>query len=451
MEDELATGGYKPLSSEVAALNREEFDRASSVAIKTYETNELLSDYQGNYKDIVKLAHFYADKIGIIKSAVRVYTTFTSGDIKLDGGTKKNTLFIENFIKSTKLNKVLRQSIFDFYKAGNFFWFREKDAAGRTVWIHQLAPADVIVRGHRMDRPIADLAVQSMDEDTLPNGLRRNNDGTYSLPIEQTYQCANEREGYSRYGKSLLTSTFEPIQHIEELMDMEKQTMKEVVEFLIIFTLGDKDRPASDKQLQKLSEKVRNLKATSRLVGNHTLKAEAIRPDITVFNKEKYEVPMQMLLQSLGITPSIFTGEGSYATATAGMTSAKQAMENARQEIVDTLTTLFEDVAMEAGLDPNKNPVVSLGKLNLNDEKIQHAILRDLYLDGIISAETYAEMHNYVLDDEQREIEEERKKYDIEPRQMSSTMSSKSGPGRPEENDDNVNKPNQDRKPSTDT
>lgn len=451
MEDDVAVGGYKSLSSEFASLNREEFDRVSSVTIKNYETNELLADYQGNYKKIVKLAHFYADKVGIIKSAVRVYTTFTCGEIKLDGGTKKNTLFIENFIKSTKLNKILRQSIYDFYKAGNFFWFREKDAAGRTVWIHQLAPADVIVRGHRRDRPIAYLEVQSMDEDTLPNGLKRNNDGTYSLPIEQTYQCANEREGYSRYGKSLLTSTFEPIQHIEELMDMEKQTMKEVVEFLIIFTLGDKDRPASDKQLQKLSEKVRNLKATSRLVGNHTLKAEAIRPDITVFTKEKYEVPMQMLLQSLGITPSIFTGEGSYATATAGMTSAKQAMENARQEIIYTLTTLFEDVAIEAGLDPNKNPVVSLGKLNLNDEKIQHSILRDLYLDGIISAETYAEMHNYVLDDEQREIEEERNKYKIEPRQMSSTMSSKSGPGRPEEDNDNTNKPNQDRKPSTDT
>lgn len=449
MEEELAVGGYKPLSSEIASTKREEFDRVTSVSVTSYEANELLADYQNNFHKIVSLSHFLADKVGIIKSAVRVYVTFTTGEIRLDGGTKRNKAFIEKFIKKTKLNKVLRQSVQDLYKAGNFFWFREKDAVGNTVWVHQLSPRDVTVKGHKMDRPIAKLKLQTTDEETIPRGLKKSTGidvGLYDLPIEQTYQCANDREGYSRYGKTILTSTFEPVQHMEELMDMEKQSMKEVVEFLIIFTLGDRDRPAGDKQIQKLSEKVRNLKSTSRLVGNHTLKADAIRPDLAVFNPQKYEVPMKLLLQSLGITPSIFTGEGSYATATAGMTSAKQAMESARQEIIDTLTTLFEDITREAGLDPDKNPTVNLGKLNLNDEKIQHAILRDLYLDGIISAETYAEMSGYVLDDEQREIEEE-KKYNIQPRQMSSTMSN--GGGRPAENGD-PNKPNQDKKPSTD-
>lgn len=450
-QEELAVGGYKPhLSSEIASYKREEYERINSVSMEGYETNDLLKDYQGNYKQIVSLGHFYADKIGIIKSAVKVYVTFTAGEIKLDGGTKRNKKFIESFIKKTKLNKVLRQSTMDFYKAGNFFWFREKDINGNTIWVHQLAPADVLVRGHKRDRPIASVELRGAP-DTIPSGLERKtslNPHSYELPIEQTYQCANDREAYSRYGKTILTSTFEPVQHMEELMDMEKQTMKEVVEFLIIFTLGDKDRPAGDKQLKALSEKVRNLKATSRLVGNHTLKADAIKPDLAVFNPAKYEVPMKMLLQSLGITPSIFTGEGSYATATAGMTSAKQSMETARQEIIDTLTTLFEDVAKEAGLDPEKNPRVTLGNLNLNDEKIQHAILRDLYLDGIISAETYAEMHNYVLEDEQAEIKEE-KKFDIQPRQMSSTMGGSAEGGRPEE-DGNPNKPNQEKKPSTD-
>lgn len=450
MEEEIAVGGYKPHSSEIASYNREEFDRVSSASVLNYEANCLLADYQNNYHKIVSLSHFLTDKVGIIKSAVRVYVTFTCGEIRLDGGTKRNKAFFEKFIKTTKLNKVLRQSVQDYYKAGNFFWFREKDESGKTVWIHQLSPRDVTVKGHKMDRPVAKLKLHTTDEETIPKGLVKEtgvDTGLYKLPILQTYQCANDREGYSRYGKTILTSTFEPVQHMNELMDMEKQSMKEVVEFLIIFTLGDKDRPAGDKQIQKLSEKVRNLKSTSRLVGNHTLKADAIRPDLTVFSPEKYEVPMKMLLQSLGITPSIFTGEGSYATATAGMTSAKQAMETARQEIIDTLTTLFEDIAKENGLDPEKNPSVNLGKLNLNDEKIQHAIIRDLYLDGIISAETYAEMSGYVLDDEQKEIEEE-KKYNIQPRQMSSTMGG--GGGRPEE-DGNSNKPNQEKKPSTDT
>lgn len=452
MEEEIAIGGYKPLSSEIASSKREEFERISSISITSYEANELLADYQANYHKIVSLAHFLTDKVGIIKSAVRVYVTFTSGEIRLDGGTKRNKAFIEKFIKRTKLNKVVRQSVQDLYKAGNFFWYREKDASGQTIWVHQLAPKDTIVKGHKMDKPVARLKLHTNDPDTIPNGLKKDNSldiGTYILPIDQTYQCAIDREGYSRYGKTILTSTFEPIQHMEELMDMEKQSMKEVVEYLIIFTLGDKDRPAGDKQIQRLSDKVKNLKSTSRLVGNHTLKAQAIKPDLAVFNPQKYEVPMKLLLQSLGITPSIFTGEGSYATATAGMTSAKQSMESARQEIIDTLTSLFEDVAREAGLDADKNPTVTLGKLNLNDEKIQHAILRDLYLDGIISAETYAEMSGYVLDDEQKEIDEERNKYDIQPRQMSSTMSN--GGGRPSDSNNPSAQPNQDKKPSTDT
>lgn len=449
MEEEIAVGGIKPLSNELASNKREEFERTNSVSVLNYEANTLLADYQNNYKEIVALSHFLADKVGIIKSAVRVYINFTIGEIRLDGGTKKNKVFLEKFIKQVKLNKVLRQSVLDFYKAGNFFWYREKDESGKTVWVHQLSPRDVDVKGHKMDRPVAKLKLHTTDPDTIPNGLKKSTGidvGLYDLPILQTYQCANDREGYSRYGKTILTSTFEPVQHMEELMDMEKQAMKEVVEFLIIFTLGDKDRPAGDKQIKALSEKVKNLKNTARLVGNHTLKADAIRPDLAVFNPQKYEIPMKLLLQSLGITPSIFTGEGSYATATAGMQSAKQAIETSRQEIIDTLTTLFADIAKENGLDPEKNPTVNLGKLNLNDEKIQHAIIRDLYLDGIISAETYAEMSGYVLDDEQREIQEE-KKYDIQPRQMSSTMG---GGGRPEEDNDNTNKPNQDKKPSTD-
>lgn len=452
-EQDIAVGGYKPLSTEIGSVKREEYERTASISVRNYETNDLLADYQGNYHDIVRLSHFYADKIGIVKSAVKVYVTFTGGEIKLDGGTKRNRTFIEKFVKQTKLNKVLRQSVQDLYKAGNFFWYREKDASGKTIWVHQLAPIDVTVKGHRMDRPIAEVKLHGEPE-TIPKGLKKKNGSldasVYVLPLEQTYQCANDREGYSRYGKTILTSTFEPIQHMEELMDMEKQTMKEVVEFLIIFTLGDKDRPAGDKQLKALSEKVRNLKSTSRLVGNHTLKAQAVKPDLAVFNPDKYEVPMKMLLQSLGITPSIFTGEGSYATATAGMASAKQAMETARQEIIDTLTSLFEDVAREAGFDPEKNPKVGLGKLNLNDEKVQHAILRNLYLDGIISAETYAEMHNYVLSDEQKEIDEEREKFDIQPRQMSSTMGGNSDEGGRPEEDGNPNKPDQSKKPSTD-
>jgi hypothetical protein len=451
LEEEIAVGGYKHLpSTEIASYKREEYERINSVSMKGFETNDLLANYQQNYKKIVPLAHFYADKVGIVKSAIRVYVTFTAGNIKLDGGLKKNRQFFENFIKRVKLNKVLRQSTQDFYKAGNFVWFREKDKTGKTIWVHQLAPADVEIKGHRMDRPIAKVKING-DPATIPNGLNKTNDleSYYDLPVDQTYQCANDREGYSRYGKSILTSAFEPIQHMEELMDMEKQTMKEVVEFLIIFTLGDKDRPASNGQLKKLSEKVKNLKSTSRLVGNHTLKADAIKPDLAVFNPDKYQIPMKNLLQSLGITPSIFTGEGSYATADVGMTSAKQTMEQARSEIVDVLETMFRDIAIENGLNPDKNPDISLGKLNLNDEKIQHTILRDLYLDGIISAETYAEMHNYDLEHEQGEIELERKNYKIEPRQMSSTMSGKEE-GRPAEEPNGKNAPNQNKKPSTD-
>lgn len=453
MEEEIAVGGYKPKDEtyySTAAVNREEFSRTSSLTVtNNLEANLLLADYQGNYKDIVSLAHYYADKHGIVKSSIRVYVTFTYGDIRLDGGLKKNKVFIEKVIKDLKLNKILRQSLQDLYKAGNFFWFREKDEKGKTVWIHQLSPTDMNVKGHKLGRPIAEVDLHTNDEETIPNGLRSDSFGRFKLPYYQTYQCSIDREGYSRYGKSIVTAAFEPLQHIEELMDMEKQSMKEVIDFLIIFTLGDKDRPAGEKSLKALSEKVRNLKSTSRMVGNHTLKADAIRPDMAVFSPTKYEVPMKMLLQSLGITPSIFTGEGSYATASAGMTSAKQTMENARQEIVDTLDQLFYDMAVEAGLNPDKNPKVSLGKLNLNDEKIQHAILRDLYLDGVISAETYAEQHGYNIDDEQAEVNDE-KKYNIEPRPMSSTMSFGGAGGRPSDSPQGSTAPNNDKKPSTD-
>lgn len=453
--EEVATGGYVPKTEAEytfgSASNPEERTRYSSQVLHNagLETNKLLADYQNNFPKIVSLSHFYADKIGLVKSSIRVYVTFTYGDILFDGGTKKNLKFCQAMKKKLKLNKILRQSLQDLYKAGNFFWYREKDSKGNTVWIHQLAPADVKVKGHFRDRPIAEIAIKTTDEKTIPLGLQKGKYGDYELPLEQSYHCAIDREGYSRYGKSIITSAFEPIQHIEELMDMEKETIDQVIDFMIIFTIGDKDRPAGETAIKKLTEKVQNLKNSSRLVGNHTLKADTIKPDTALFNPDKYEVPMKMLLQSLGITPSIFTGEGSYATASAGMMSAKQTMENAREEIIDALDQLLYDMAKEAGLNPENNPTIKLGKLNLTDEKIQHAILRDLYLDGIISGDTYAEQHGYNLEAEQGEIKEE-KKYDIQPRPMSSTMSFGDEGGRPSDSPQGANPDNPDKKPSRD-
>src|SRR5690625_3097906 len=116
-----------------------------------------------------------------------------------------------------------------------------------------------------------------------------------------------------------------------------------------------------------------------------------IEKDTSVFSPDKFNVPIKMLMYSIGITPSIFTGEGSYASSTAGMASAKQIIQSNRTELIETLEELFEDIAIENGLNPNDNPRVSLGKLELSEEKVQHQIIRNLFLDGVISADTYAD------------------------------------------------------------
>lgn len=452
MDEEIADGGYRPKEEghEVASVKNEGLTRVSSYSNQSgYEANKLLADPQGNFKKIVQLSHYYGEKIGILKSAIRVYVTLTIGDIRLEGGTKQNKKFLQEFIEKTKLNKTLRQSVPDLYKAGNFIWYREIEGK-ESVWMHQLNPIDVEILGHKRDRPIAKLHTKN-DPATLPGDLKRSTDGTYELPKERTYHCSVEREGYLRYGMPFTTSAFEPIQHIQELIDMEKESISSVIESLIIITLGDEKKPATKEQIQELKKHVQNLKSTSRLVGNHTLKADIKEKSIEVFNKEKFEVPMKMLMYSIGITPSIFTGDGSYATASAGMQSAKKTIELVRLEIEELLDQLFADVSEDRGLDPKKNPKASLGKLDLNEEKVQHTIIRNLYLDGLISAETYALVHGHILANEQAKIKEE-EKYDINPRQMSSTLSNADGdggPGAPEKIDSKPdNNPNQDVKPS---
>ena len=423
MRDELAEGSYIPkeFGEEIASVKREAMGRTySRHIISGYDANELLSDFQGNFKQIVELSHYYADKIGIVKSAVRIYITLTIGEITLEGGSKKNKNYFTKLVERTQLNKILRQSIPDLYKSGNIFWYRETEGK-ETVWIHQLNPIDVDVKGHRRGRPIATLRTLN-DPDTLPDDLLDEFTGTYKLNLRKTYHVANDREAYLRYGKPITTACFEPIQHIEKLLDMESESIDSIVDSLIIITLGDEKRPATQNQINELKKKVTNLKSTSRLVGNHTLKAQVIEKDISVFNKEKFEVPLQMLMQSIGITPSIFTGEGSESTALVGMQSATKTIQTARMEIEDELNNMFEDIALEVGLDPKNNPKVTLGKLDLNDDEIQHAIIRNLYLDGVLSAKTYAKVHGYNVDLEQEQIALE-EKYDITPRPLSSTMS----------------------------
>src|SRR5699024_1693199 len=95
---------------------------------------------------------------------------------------------------------------------------------------------------------------------------------------------------------------------------------------------------------------------------------------------------------------------GSYASSTAGMASAKQIIQSNRTELIETLEELFEDIAIENGLNPNDNPKVSLGKLELSEEKVQHQIIRNLFLDGVISADTYTQAHGHLLEIEQEKI-----------------------------------------------
>lgn len=447
MEEELAAGGYKPKENEFDYSGSERVG-ASTLSNKAYEANALLADTQGNHKKIVELSHFYVDKIGLLKSALRTYVTLTVGDIQLEGGTKRNKKFLEDFIEQVKLNKVIRQSVPDLYKAGDFFWYRETEGK-QTVWIHQLNPVDCEVKGHRRDKPVMTLNY-SNDAVELPKELENVSGKLYEIPTKKAYQCSLDREGYLRYGKPITTATFEPIQHIQELLDMEKESISSVIESLVIITLGDEKRPATPEQIKKLSNKVKTIKSSSRLVGNHTLKAQAVEKDTSVFNPEKFQVPMKMLMDSIGISPSIFTGEGSYSSGTLSLGNVKKIIEMVRKEIIDTLTDLFKDVTSEAGLNTTNNPKVKLDVLDLTDEKVAHSIARDLYLDGIISAETYTMLHGYSIENEQTKNKEEESKYQIEPRLMSSTLSNK-GAGQEQEGDNPADTNSGNPRPSTDS
>src|SRR5690625_727768 len=424
---------------------------SSASNIRKYEANMLLSDFQNNFNNVVRLSHYYVDKVGILKSAIKFYSTFTQGKILLEGGEEENEEILNDFIKNTKLNKVVRQSIPDLYKAGNIFWYREREG-GKTVWVHQLNPIDVEVVGHQRGRPVSFFNSDN-DPLTLPRDLEVDSLGRYVLPPERTYHCSLDREGYLRYGKPQTIATFEPIQHIQSLLDMEKHSINEVIESLIIFTLGDENRPATPKQVKELRRRIETLGTSGRLVGNHTLEANMIEKDTSVFSPDKFNVPIKMLMYSIGITPSIFTGEGSYASSTAGMASAKQIIQSNRTELIETLEELFEDIAIENGLNPNDNPKVSLGKLELSEEKVQHQIIRNLFLDGVISADTYAQAHGHLLEIEQEKITEENEMFEIEPRAMSSTLSSSGeSEGRPSDKDShNDSNPSGDNKQSTQT
>src|SRR5699024_12104241 len=50
---------------------------SSASNIRKYEANMLLSDFQNNFNNVVRLSHYYVDKVGILKSAIKFYSTFT--------------------------------------------------------------------------------------------------------------------------------------------------------------------------------------------------------------------------------------------------------------------------------------------------------------------------------------------------------------------------------------
>jgi hypothetical protein len=246
----------------------------------------------------------------------------------------------------------------------------------------------------------------------LPRELRDAaiNDGVYYPPEYKVSRIARKKQPYERYATPFLTRVFEPVLIKRRMREADVALAETVKSVLVTFTIGDKEFPATQGQLDALGNLLQTPNKSMELVWNHTLKVEYHFPDASLFEGTKYDEVDKDILQGLGIPPVLIDGEGgTFATAFTSLLSVIQRLEAVQEQVGRWQEEEYRRIAKAENLTFKQLPSVYFRPLNLRDEKVYGAFLLEMYDRGLLSLETLMNLTDFDLGVEARNREAENK------------------------------------------
>lgn len=411
-----------------------------------------IQEPQKYIKSLMTLAEYYSNQRGVVSTVLDLMQDFSASDFENDTDDKDVKSFYDDIKEDLGLVKVIEEQFKTYYVDANVYPYVYWDN-GLPTYIDLLNPLQVDVGGRVLtnktqlfltpsmelrevvddldNNPVMKSIYQSLPPE-IKKGLQRDQE---KIPLnpDNTYHIARKKRRFERYGVPFLTRIFEDLATYQLFRDMEKDTAKNIINALTLFTVGTDEHPAGQKQIDAVADLIKKKTQTYKLVWNHTLKVEIVTPDPEIFNQEKYKQVREDILDGLGMSRVLISGEGaSYGTAWVSILAVIERMENARADIKRWINDFYTDIAIKNDIPLEKIPVVRFDKVNLRDEKVVQNILLRMYEKGLLSAKSTIEDSGYDFETEMKNRENEIENYQVQltPPENPNTHSDK---GRPEE------------------
>lgn len=231
---------------------------------------------------------------------------------------------------------------------------------------------------------------------SLPRAFLKAVENGQDIPLdpELVGHVDYRRMPYERYPLPRGIRAFDALDFKDELRKADISALDGLTSYILKITVGDKDKPATQEVLERVSEMFDTVSKSFKIVWNHTLQIEKITtPELgELLGPKKYEQVNSDLTGALGIVRALIDGTGN-AGAEALNLAVKSIIEEinyARRQVERWIYNEYRAVAVTMGFD--RIPKVRFDNMSLRDELQMMTIVQGMVDRRIISYRTGQEL-----------------------------------------------------------
>ena len=407
-------------------------------------------------REIMQWSRFYYMNEPKVAAGVDFYSNFSMNGFKLECKSKKILKFYERLVDKLDLAEKLNAISHEYFLLGDVFPFTEIEcpncrgtgrkgdgelcnhADGTFKSIKLMNPDYLEVR----DNPLASnpeyylmpdeelKMIVSRKEpksiyDSLPEGLVRLVSSGQPIPLSDRCisHLKHNASDYGTYGTSMLQRLFTVLAYKTKIMTANWIIAERLIIPVRVVKVGDKDRPATDSDLQDIQNQL-NVVANDpnlTIVTHHSFDYEWYGATGKIHNiTAELEQVGKEILDGLMLNQAILNGEmAGYTSAQVGIEVLIRRLDNWRNKLQDWVEkNIFEPVAMMQGyIDEEESkiaeetvylyPKLTWNDLQLRDKTNRIQTLMQMYDKGMVSAQTVLEEMDLDYDSEVEKIREE--------------------------------------------
>ena len=407
-------------------------------------------------REIMQWSRFYYMNEPKVAAGVDFYSQFSMNGFKLECKSKKILKYYERMVEKLDLGEKLNAISHEYFLLGDVFPFTEvkcphcggksRNARGDLCnhpdgtfkSIKLMNPDYMEVR----DNPIAGnpeyylipdeelkMVVARKEPRSIYNSLPKSLVALVSSgqPIPLEDRCISHLKhnasDYATYGTSMLQRLFTVLAYKTKIMTANWIVAERLILPVRVVKVGDKDRPATDSDLQDIQNQLAAVANDPNLtiVTHHAFEYEWFGASGKIHNiTQELEQVGKEILDGLMLNQAILNGEmGGYSSAQVGVEVLIRRLDNWRNKLKEWVEkNIFRPIAMMQGfIDEEESkdvgeaiylyPTLIWNDLQLRDKTNRIQTLMQMYDKGMVSAQTVLEEMDLDYDSEVEKIREE--------------------------------------------